>query len=57
VNEKGVVVAKYNALDDADIARLGHDLAPYIDKAKANRPKSNGPSPEGTRKPEKGASR
>jgi protein SCO1 len=34
VNEKGVVVAKYNALDDADIVRLEHDLRPYIDRAK-----------------------
>ena len=40
VNEKGVVVAKYNALDDVDVARLGHDLAPEINKAKANRAKS-----------------
>jgi cytochrome oxidase Cu insertion factor (SCO1/SenC/PrrC family) len=37
VNEKGVVVAKYNALDDADVARLERDLAPYIQKAKAQR--------------------
>jgi protein SCO1/2 len=40
VNEKGVVVAKYNALDDVDIVRLEHDLAPYIDKAKVDRAKS-----------------
>jgi cytochrome oxidase Cu insertion factor (SCO1/SenC/PrrC family) len=40
VNEKGVVVAKYNALDDVDIVRLEHDLAPYIDKAKAGRAKT-----------------
>jgi cytochrome oxidase Cu insertion factor (SCO1/SenC/PrrC family) len=40
VNEKGIVVAKYNALDDVDVARLEHDLAPYIDKAKVDRAKS-----------------
>ncbi|HEV3299752.1 MAG TPA: SCO family protein [Planctomycetaceae bacterium] len=45
VNEKGVVVAKYNALDDVDVARLGHDLAPEIIKAKANRAKSPASAP------------
>ena len=30
VNEKGVVVQKYNALDPVDIARLRHDLKPYL---------------------------
>jgi cytochrome oxidase Cu insertion factor (SCO1/SenC/PrrC family) len=30
VNEKGVVIAKYNALADVDIARLRHDLKPYL---------------------------
>ena len=39
VNEKGVVVAKYNALDDADVVRLEHDLRPYIEKAQAERVK------------------
>jgi protein SCO1/2 len=34
VNEKGVVVAKYNALVDADIVRLEHDLRPNIERAK-----------------------
>jgi protein SCO1 len=55
VNEKGVVVAKYNALDNVDIARLEHDLAPYIDKAKASRAKSPAPAPAS--KAAKGASR
>jgi len=45
VNEKGVVVAKYNALDDVDVARLEHDLAPDINKAKANRAKSRASAP------------
>jgi hypothetical protein len=40
-----VVVAKYNALDDVDVARLGHDLAPEIIKAKANRAKSPASAP------------
>jgi protein SCO1 len=40
VNEKGVVVAKYNALNDVDVARLEHDLAPDIAKAKARRAES-----------------
>jgi cytochrome oxidase Cu insertion factor (SCO1/SenC/PrrC family) len=30
VNEKGVVVQKYNALDPVDLARLRHDLKPYL---------------------------
>ena len=30
VNEKGVVVQKYNALDPVDMARLRHDLKPYL---------------------------
>jgi protein SCO1/2 len=47
VNEKGVVVAKYNALSDADIARLEHDLAPYIDKAKAAKGASGKSSADG----------
>jgi len=56
VNEKGVVVAKYNALDDVDIVRLEHDLAPYIQGAKANRTHS----PDASRSapaPAKGAER
>jgi protein SCO1 len=31
VNEKGVVVQKYNALDEVDLARLRRDLKPYLD--------------------------
>ncbi len=51
VNEKGVVVAKYNALDDVDIARLEHDLAPYIKQAKDRHVAvSSSPSP-GASKP------
>jgi cytochrome oxidase Cu insertion factor (SCO1/SenC/PrrC family) len=57
VNEKGVVVAKYNALDDVDIARLEHDLAPYIDRAKASRAKSPASAPGPASKAAKGASR
>jgi protein SCO1 len=30
VNEKGVVVNKYNAIDADDISRLRHDLKPYL---------------------------
>jgi cytochrome oxidase Cu insertion factor (SCO1/SenC/PrrC family) len=30
VNEKGVVVQKYNALDEVDMARLRRDLKPYL---------------------------
>jgi cytochrome oxidase Cu insertion factor (SCO1/SenC/PrrC family) len=50
VNEKGVVVAKYNALKDAEIARLEHDLRPYIERAKAeaaNAPASEPPTVKG----------
>ncbi|HET6323660.1 MAG TPA: SCO family protein [Planctomycetaceae bacterium] len=36
VNEKGVVVAKYNATIDAEIVRLEHDLRSYIERAKAD---------------------
>jgi cytochrome oxidase Cu insertion factor (SCO1/SenC/PrrC family) len=57
VNEKGVVVAKYNALDDVDIVRLEHDLAPYIDKAKADRAKSPASAPGPASRAAKGASR
>jgi protein SCO1/2 len=57
VNEKGVVVAKYNALDDVDIVRLEHDLAPYIAKAKAARAKSPGSAPGPASAAAKGASR
>jgi hypothetical protein len=57
VNEKGVVVAKYNALDDVDIARLEHDLAPYFDKAKADRAKSPASAPGPASRAAKGASR
>ena len=32
VNEKGVVVNKYNAVDPDDISRLRHDLKPYLHK-------------------------
>jgi protein SCO1/2 len=53
VNEKGVVVAKYNALNDVDIARLEHDLAPDIAKAKGHRAESSA-SPSA---PAKGAPR
>jgi protein SCO1 len=45
VNEKGVVVAKYNALDDADIARLEHDLRPYIKEAEKNRARTTARPP------------
>jgi cytochrome oxidase Cu insertion factor (SCO1/SenC/PrrC family) len=31
VNEKGVVINKYNALADVDMARLRRDLKPYLD--------------------------
>jgi protein SCO1/2 len=37
VNEKGIVVAKYNALEDADVARLEHDLQPEIERARTGR--------------------
>lgn len=30
VNEKGVVVSKYNAIDPEDMSRLRHDLKPYL---------------------------
>jgi cytochrome oxidase Cu insertion factor (SCO1/SenC/PrrC family) len=53
VNEKGVVVAKYNALDDVDVVRLEHDLRPYIDRAKADRATTAGPASA----PAKGAER
>jgi cytochrome oxidase Cu insertion factor (SCO1/SenC/PrrC family) len=45
VNEKGVVVAKYNALDDADVVRLEHDLKPYIEQATQNRAKPDSVTP------------
>jgi protein SCO1/2/putative membrane protein len=32
VNEKGVVVKKYNVLDDAEMAALQHDLKPFLRK-------------------------
>ena len=38
VNEKGVVVHKYNALSDVDMARLRHDLRPYLDAKHASAP-------------------
>jgi protein SCO1/2 len=57
VNEKGVVVAKYNALDDVDIVRLEHTLAPYIDKAKANRAKTPASVPGPASGAAKGAKR
>jgi protein SCO1 len=45
VNEKGVVVAKYNALVDADIVRLEHDLRPDLERAKAGSAKSPAAQP------------
>jgi protein SCO1 len=57
VNEKGVVVAKYNALDDADIVRLEHDLRPYIDRAKANQAKTPTAASGPASAPMKGANR
>lgn len=33
VNEKGVVVKKYNALNDVEMAALERDLKPYLEKA------------------------
>ncbi len=54
VNEKGVVVAKYNALNDVDVARLEHDLTPDIAKAKAHRAASRSAPTSG---PSKGAPR
>jgi cytochrome oxidase Cu insertion factor (SCO1/SenC/PrrC family) len=59
VDERGVVVAKYNALDDADIARLEHDLAPYINQAKAKRAreKSSASASRPGSAPEKGTNR
>lgn len=47
VNEKGVVVKSYNALDDVEMALLRHDLEPYLKRARAensdgkSRPQSN----------------
>jgi cytochrome oxidase Cu insertion factor (SCO1/SenC/PrrC family) len=45
VNEQGVVVAKYNALDDVEIVRLEHDLRPYIKQAQGQLPKTAAPAP------------
>jgi protein SCO1 len=55
VNEKGVVVAKYNALNDVNIARLEHDLAPDIAKAKAHRAEPSGSTTAPASAPTKGA--
>jgi protein SCO1 len=52
VNEKGVVVAKYNALDDADIVRLEHDLRPYIEQARAKGAKPPMSEPAGGKRAE-----
>lgn len=57
VNEKGVVVAKYNALNDVDVARLEHDLAPDIAKAKAHRGQSSASPSAPASGPAKGAPR
>ena len=38
VNEKGVVVHKYNALSDVDMVHLRHDLRPYLDAKHALAP-------------------
>lgn len=57
VNEKGVVVAKYNALNDVDVARLEHDLAPDIAKAKAHRAESSASPSAPASAPAKGAPR
>jgi protein SCO1/2 len=59
VNEKGVVVAKYNALDDVEIVRLEHDLRPYIKQAQGQHPKTAAPAPAAgsTLAPTKGAER
>jgi protein SCO1 len=50
VNEKGVVVAKYNALVDADIVRLEHDLRPDLERAKAGPAKSPATQPAGAKR-------
>jgi protein SCO1/2/putative membrane protein len=62
VNEKGVVVAKYNAIDDADVARLEHDLQPEIQRARTgrvqtDRAKDAQPSSPSPTKPRQGAAR
>jgi|HubBroStandDraft_6_1064221.scaffolds.fasta_scaffold24158_3 protein SCO1 len=45
VNEKGVVVNKYNALDEVDLARLRHDLKPYLNAKSIRDGYRNEPTP------------
>jgi protein SCO1/2 len=52
VNEKGVVVAKYNATIDAEIVRLEHDLRPDIERAKAESAKQPASPPAATKRAE-----
>jgi cytochrome oxidase Cu insertion factor (SCO1/SenC/PrrC family) len=50
VNEKGVVVQKYNALDEVDLARLRRDLKPYLD-AKGSQTQGEGAKGQPTKPP------
>ena len=53
INEKGVVVNKYNAVDPDDISRLRHDLKPYLHKGalrNADQPEPKPAAPAGRAK-------